>query len=701
MSALASARPIALTVVGLLLVLVPSAGVLSAYAGTTHSPSLVELSGSRRDSSPLLDSADIAPSLEPRQPSVGSIPVGATPDAVGYDPANGDVYVANGGSDNVTVINATQGEVVVSISVGAYPDGIAYDAANGNIYEVNDVSDNVSVICGATNAVIATVPVGAAPYGVAYDGANGYIYVADNGSNNVTVINGTSNEVLAQIPVGGGPHGIAYDPANGDLYVANWLTNNVTVINGTTESVAGSVAMGPGDLNLDGVAYDGTTGDVYVTNAIDGGDQGVAVVNGTPGRLVGWIPVGAGPVGIASDAANGYLYVANWDSNDLSVIETATETVVGSLPAGSEPIAVGYDSTNHFLYVADEASDAVSVLTPSVYPVTFAENGLPLGSEWYVNVSGQPSRNATGSSVTMYLLNGSYPYSIGCANASWAAPNGSFLVSGNPVDIQVAFHLVTYPVTVYESGLPDRALATEGWSAEVGGRVQSTKSNTSTVLSLPNGSYDYLVFGPSGYVVTAASTGNCTAIEPRTVIVCGGPSEVHASFAKGRTAVLTFAAKELAKNQEWCVEVEQLALCSSAESIRSPFLTAGSYTFSVVSPLTGQNVTGKIGETTLVFSDGVIQTIVLQKNTKVDLTFRYAYAVIFTERGLPAGITWSVTVAGVTVSNLSGDPIHFSLTNGTHSYHIGAEAGFKGTGLPARAAIRGEPSSVAVTFVKR
>lgn len=38
--------------------------------------------------------------------------------------------------------------------------------------------------------------------------------------------------------------------------------------------------------------------------------------------VVGSIPVGSNPVGVAVDAANGHVYVTNWGSNNVSVIAT-------------------------------------------------------------------------------------------------------------------------------------------------------------------------------------------------------------------------------------------------------------------------------------------------------------------------------------------------------------------------------------------
>ena len=63
-----------------------------------------------------------------------------------------------------------------SIGNGLTPEGIAFDSSNGNVYVFNYYSKNVSVISGTTNKVIGKIPVGSYPEGIALDPLNGYIY---------------------------------------------------------------------------------------------------------------------------------------------------------------------------------------------------------------------------------------------------------------------------------------------------------------------------------------------------------------------------------------------------------------------------------------------------------------------------------------------------------------------------------------------
>src|SRR2546425_2305700 len=119
------------------------------------------------------------------------------------------------------------GTVVATVPVGNNPFGVGYNSGNGYVYVANWGSDTVTVIDGTT--VVATVPVGNNPFGVGYNGGNGYVYVANSGTGNtVSVINGTT--VVANVTVGPSPYGVGYNSRNGYVYVANAGSNTVSVI---------------------------------------------------------------------------------------------------------------------------------------------------------------------------------------------------------------------------------------------------------------------------------------------------------------------------------------------------------------------------------------------------------------------------------------------------------------------------------------
>ena len=145
----------------------------------------------------------------------------------------------------------------------------------------------------------------------------------------------------------------------------------------------------------------------------------------------------------------------------------------------------------------------------SLYRVTFAENGLSVGSEWNLSLKGlynSSSATYSTSSVNFELTNGTYLYTVTSVNKTYMAPpSGTFTLSGSPKTIYLNFTEVTYNVTFKESGLPSNTR----WSINLDGNIMST-NNTTITEYLSNGTYDYSISEITGYHITSTSYGNFT-----------------------------------------------------------------------------------------------------------------------------------------------------------------------------------------------
>jgi len=98
------------------------------------------------------------------------------------------------------------------IDIGDAPAGLAINPAGTALYVANQGSDSVSLISTATNRVVATYRVGDGPSAVAVNGAGTRVYVTNRGDGTVSVINTVTNQVVASVPVGSGPNGVAVGP---------------------------------------------------------------------------------------------------------------------------------------------------------------------------------------------------------------------------------------------------------------------------------------------------------------------------------------------------------------------------------------------------------------------------------------------------------------------------------------------------------
>ena len=226
--------------------------------------------------------------------------VGSGPEALAFDGAN--IWVANLGSNTVSVLRASDGFHVMTPTVGPSPVGLAFDGAN--MWVANYGSSTVSVLRASNFTHVITPTVGAAPFALAFDGAN--VWVANFGSNTVSVLRAGDFTHVITPTVGSMPDGLAFDGAK--MWVANLGSNTVNVLRASdfTPVITPTVGSGPA-----GLAFDGAN--MWVTNQ---DSNSVSVLRAGDGTHVMTSTIGTGPAGLAFDGA--YMWVASFYSNAVS-----------------------------------------------------------------------------------------------------------------------------------------------------------------------------------------------------------------------------------------------------------------------------------------------------------------------------------------------------------------------------------------------
>jgi YVTN family beta-propeller protein len=198
--------------------------------------------------------------------------------------------------------------VVKTIAVGKAPKGIAYGRfeARAKLFVANSGDNSLSVIDPVANVVEQTIPLrfGEQPEDVAvYAGEfrGGAVYVANYRSQSVSVVDPVLYRETERVQVGRGPVALAADPP--------------------LEQVTGGPGLDFADLNL-WRSYRQTYFHVYVANQLS---NTVTVIvcrtaDGGPERTIE-LKAEFSPTGLAVDPSRAKVYVANRDSNNLSVID--------------------------------------------------------------------------------------------------------------------------------------------------------------------------------------------------------------------------------------------------------------------------------------------------------------------------------------------------------------------------------------------
>jgi uncharacterized protein len=156
--------------------------------------------------------------------------------AVAVNPSQKKIYAASAGNRSVTVIDATS-HATRTVNVGEIPCAIAVDSSSGRVFVANYGSNDVTVLDGVSDAVVGTVNVSPYPQAIAIDSGNHKVYVASTHTGNTTVVDGTNNSVLATVETGTAPFAIAVNPKS-HTAVAVGLDGGLTVIDGTTLAVS-------------------------------------------------------------------------------------------------------------------------------------------------------------------------------------------------------------------------------------------------------------------------------------------------------------------------------------------------------------------------------------------------------------------------------------------------------------------------------
>lgn len=227
------------------------------------------------------------------------------------------------------------------------------------------------------------------PCGIALSPGERLAYVCLSRNNTLGVLDLPSGKLTRQIPVGVAPYDVALSPDGMTAWVSNW-GGRMPREGEKTELSSGTPIV----VDKNSVAASGT----------------VSLVDLRAGKEIAQIETGLHPCDLVIDAKRNVLYVANANSDSVSVIDTLTRKVTRaidvkpdeSLPFGSAPnaLALGRDGTT--VYIANGGNNAVAVVDSKTrgyvptgwYPGALAVDGLCL---YIANVKGYGSRNPSGA----------------------------------------------------------------------------------------------------------------------------------------------------------------------------------------------------------------------------------------------------------------------------------------------------------------
>ncbi|HOC57716.1 MAG TPA: autotransporter-associated beta strand repeat-containing protein [Verrucomicrobiota bacterium] len=355
------------------------------------------------------------------------------------------VYIKN--HNNMWVVDAASWTLVQSLGYpasGASMHGIAVSPDGSHVYVTSSANQLYDwEVAGGMVSYSRTISLasGSDPCGLAISADGTKAYVCLSIKNKLAVVNLASGTVSQQISVGIAPWDVVLSPDGNTAYVSDWGGRHPTTGDLTMKSAGTPVVVDERGVHTSGV---------------------VSVVNLASGVETAQIATGLHPSDLVLSPDGNTLYVANANSDTVTVIDTQTKTVretilvrlsstlpfgsSSTLPFGSAPGGLALSKDGASLFVAAAGNNAVAVLElPNAQHTHSVVQGF-IPTDWY------PGAVVTDSN-SIYVVNvKGLGTRYGQPNTLAYTATGYYLGTANCIPIPSAEALSKYSAQVNRNG---------------------------------------------------------------------------------------------------------------------------------------------------------------------------------------------------------------------------------------------------------
>lgn len=287
-------------------------------------------------------------------------------------------FVANTGSNSITVFDKTLAQAVAAIETCAEPRGLAIDPPRRRLYVACSRDDEIQAFDVSSGALVERAPLspGDRPGELALTPDGRTLLSANGGSNSVGVFDALSLTLRDRLSVGNAPASISIDPAGRRAFVFNTFSSSLSVIDLASRRLAGSVTIDAAPLRgqfsrrgdrlyivherspymtvLDPERLSSVTRARLRTGvdaiAVDrvrdlvclGSENDTSIEFYDPRALMPLysVRIRAGASHLAIDGDTSRLYAVSADTSSLIVVDLANRKVVSEIDLGRDPSRV-------------------------------------------------------------------------------------------------------------------------------------------------------------------------------------------------------------------------------------------------------------------------------------------------------------------------------------------------------------------------
>ena len=255
------------------------------------------------------------------------LPVAGGTHGTGISAVTGQGFTDDGRAGVAVAFDLKTLAIKTTIPAAPDADGIVVDRASGHIFVIDGDSAKVSIIDPRTDKAVGSVD-GGGKLEAAVADDHGRLYVNGEEKKEIVVMDTRAAKVVARWPMTmcESPHGIAVDYAGRRLF-STCANNLMVVLNTETGAVVATLPIGRGS---DSAGWDPVRKRVFSSN----GDGTISVIQQkTPDSYVALSPIPTlkGARTMAVDPVSGRLFVAGGDLDPNSPAGTRPRLLPGSL----------------------------------------------------------------------------------------------------------------------------------------------------------------------------------------------------------------------------------------------------------------------------------------------------------------------------------------------------------------------------------
>lgn len=295
-------------------------------------------------------------------------------------------YIANSGSNTVTVLDLVFLRPDRTLSVGQNPTSIVANPLRPEVYVLNSASGSLSVIDTRSNTVVATIPLRHNPSFLSVDRVGRRLFVANTDSGNLSVIDLDTRRMLTTVQTPAHPTSALISPDGRTVVVTLPDSGSVALfsaapapdLKGPQPAAALEAAL---TFRASFSGCPGATSPVILPDssklfiACPGSNQILAMAlaaapeswaakqssSALTDHALALLDVGLRPNHLTLKPDGGELFVSNSAANSVSEISTQTNEVGNTFPIGDVPAHGIVSSDNSALWISNSGADSISL----------------------------------------------------------------------------------------------------------------------------------------------------------------------------------------------------------------------------------------------------------------------------------------------------------------------------------------------------